>query len=242
MKIKSVAVLGAGAVGSYVIWGLSQKPEVRLGVIAEGERADRLRKNGCANNGRIYHPEVWSPEEAHNVDLLVVALKYGSLEGTLKSIQKTTGGHKAGMIAFFVLTCLCLVLSMFVSPVIFLVPTIIFGVIWYLFAFRSEVEYEYTYYDGDLRFAKIRNKAKRKKIAYLSMDDVLTIAPKGDRSIYKYENDRSVTVKNIASGNADAKLYEAVCKGENGITRYEFEPDEDMLNAIMVKYPRSVIK
>ena len=81
--------------------------------------------------------------------------------------KKTTGGHKAGMIAFFVLTCLCLVLSMFVSPVIFLVPTIIFGVIWYLFAFRSEVEYEYTYYDGDLRFAKIRNKAKRKKIAYL---------------------------------------------------------------------------
>ena len=92
--------------------------------------------------------------------------------------KKTTGGHKAGMIAFFVLTCLCLVLSMFVSPVMFLVPTIIFGVIWYLFAFRSEVEYEYTYYDGDLRFAKIRNKAKRKKIAYLSMDDVLTIAPK----------------------------------------------------------------
>ena len=97
MKIKSVAVLGAGAVGSYVIWGLSQKPEVRLGVIAEGERADRLRKNGCANNGRIYHPEVWSPEEAHNVDLLVVALKYGSLEGTLKSIQKTTGGHTVVM-------------------------------------------------------------------------------------------------------------------------------------------------
>ena len=97
MKIKSVAVLGAGAVGSYVIWGLSQKPEVRLGVIAEGERADRLRKNGCAINGRIYHPEVWSPEEAHNVDLLVVALKYGSLEGTLKSIQKTTGGHTVAM-------------------------------------------------------------------------------------------------------------------------------------------------
>lgn len=93
MKIKSVAVLGAGAVGSYVIWGLSQKPEVRLGVIAEGERADRLRENGCANNGRIYHPEVWSPEEAHNVDLLVVALKYGSLEGALESIQKVTGGH-----------------------------------------------------------------------------------------------------------------------------------------------------
>ena len=29
MKIKSVAVLGAGAVGSYVIWGLSEKSDVR---------------------------------------------------------------------------------------------------------------------------------------------------------------------------------------------------------------------
>ena len=33
MKIRSVAVLGAGAVDSYVIWGLSQKPEVRLSAV-----------------------------------------------------------------------------------------------------------------------------------------------------------------------------------------------------------------
>ena len=44
MKIKSVAVLGAGAVGSYVIWGLSEKSDIRLGVIAEGERARTSEK------------------------------------------------------------------------------------------------------------------------------------------------------------------------------------------------------
>ena len=44
MKIKKVAVLGAGAVGSYVIWGLSQREDVELGVIATGERAERLKK------------------------------------------------------------------------------------------------------------------------------------------------------------------------------------------------------
>ena len=97
MKIKSVAVLGAGAVGSYVIWGLSEKADIRLGVIAEGERAERLKKNGCAINGKIYHPEVWIPDEAHDVDLMVVALKYGSLEGALESIQKATGEHTAIM-------------------------------------------------------------------------------------------------------------------------------------------------
>ena len=32
--IHSVAVLGAGAVGSYVIWGISSLVDVELGVIA----------------------------------------------------------------------------------------------------------------------------------------------------------------------------------------------------------------
>ena len=63
MKIKKVAVLGAGAVGSYVIWGLSSRNDIELGVIAEGERAERLKQNGCTINGKIYHPKVWNPEK-----------------------------------------------------------------------------------------------------------------------------------------------------------------------------------
>lgn len=47
MKIKKVAVLGAGAVGSYVIWGLSNNKEIELGVIATGERRERLKNQGC---------------------------------------------------------------------------------------------------------------------------------------------------------------------------------------------------
>ena len=64
MKITSVAVLGAGAVGSYVIWGLADREDIKLGVIAEGERKERLSRQGCAINGKVYHPEVWTPEEA----------------------------------------------------------------------------------------------------------------------------------------------------------------------------------
>lgn len=44
--IHSVAVLGAGAVGSYVIWGISSLDDVELGVIAEGERAERIKMKG----------------------------------------------------------------------------------------------------------------------------------------------------------------------------------------------------
>lgn len=96
MKIEKVAILGAGAVGSYVIWGLSGRKDIRLGVVAEGERAERL-KQGCRINNVTYHPEVWSPQEAHGVDLLIVALKYGALPGAMDSIREITGENTTVM-------------------------------------------------------------------------------------------------------------------------------------------------
>ena len=90
MKIQSVAILGAGAVGCYVLWGLADKAaanSLQLGVVAEGSRAERLRQNGCTINGHVYHPQVWTPQQAHGVDLLIVALKYGALPGALDSIR-----------------------------------------------------------------------------------------------------------------------------------------------------------
>lgn len=93
MIIKSVAVLGAGAVGSYVIWGLSEKKDIRLGVIASGERAKRLKNKGCKINDTVYHPEVWTPEEAHGVDSEeIIAEKVGA-EHLLHAVIKVAS-HK----------------------------------------------------------------------------------------------------------------------------------------------------
>ena len=47
--------------------------------MAKGERAKRLQK-GCLINDQMYYPEVWSPTEAHGVDLLIVSLKYCALK------------------------------------------------------------------------------------------------------------------------------------------------------------------
>lgn len=96
MKIEKVAILGAGAVGSYVIWGLSGQEDIRLGVVAEGERAERL-KQGCRINDVTYHPEVWTPQEAHGADLMIVALKYGALPGAMESIRTITGENTVVM-------------------------------------------------------------------------------------------------------------------------------------------------
>ncbi len=156
--------------------------------------------------------------------------------------KKVTTAKKILNIVWFALACICFLGATFIAPPVFMLPALGFSVLWFFMQFRSNIEFEYTYFDGDLKFARIRNKARRKGIARINMDDVLQIAPKGDRSVYKYENDNSVKTKNLTSGDPQAKVYVVISKSEGAVTKYEFEPDEDMLNAIMVKYPRVVIK
>lgn len=96
MEIKTVAVLGAGAIGGYFIWGLSEKLGENLWVIADGkhqERFQRLQRDGIIINGKKYDLNLKTPEEAHGVDLLLVSTKYGSLCGSLDAIEKIVDEH-----------------------------------------------------------------------------------------------------------------------------------------------------
>ena len=76
--IQTVAILGAGAVGGYFVWGLSEKLGENLWVIAKGERKERLEREGLTINGKIFHFPVKTPEEAAGADVLLVATKYGT--------------------------------------------------------------------------------------------------------------------------------------------------------------------
>lgn len=136
------------------------------------------------------------------------------------------------------------VLSMLLScmNVYFIFLAMIFAVLWFLFTFRSNKEYEYSYFDGDMRFSKIMNKSRRKTLATYSMGDVIQIAPEGDRSVYRYENDKSVTVKDYSSGRKEAPKYDMVLSRADKTLLIKFEPDEQYLNAIELKYKQKVIR
>jgi 2-dehydropantoate 2-reductase len=88
MKIERVALIGAGAIGGYFIWGLSERMGDHFLVVAEGERAERLRKNGVKINGKIYPLHVCAPEEAAGADLLLIATKYSGLRTVLPMVKK----------------------------------------------------------------------------------------------------------------------------------------------------------
>ena len=87
MKINQVALLGAGAVGAYFIWGLSEKMGDNFCVIAKGERKKRLEKDGIIINGKHYSLNVKEPQELTGVDLILVAGKQEALHEMLSDIQ-----------------------------------------------------------------------------------------------------------------------------------------------------------
>lgn len=91
--IQTVAILGAGAVGSYFIEGLREKLGENLWVIAEGNRKARLEQEGIIINQQKINLNVKAPEETHGADLLLVAVKYGSLEDSLSAIERTVDDH-----------------------------------------------------------------------------------------------------------------------------------------------------
>lgn len=91
MEIKQVAIFGAGAVGAYFIWGLAPVLGERLWVVAEGERAERLRRDGIRINGERHELTLRAPETAAGADLLLIATKYEAFCRALPDIAALAG-------------------------------------------------------------------------------------------------------------------------------------------------------
>lgn len=90
MKIQNVALIGAGAVGGYFIWGLNGKKDINFSIIAEGERKERLEQ-GLVINGEKYTPQVLTPKEAGVVDLIIIASKQDALAEIAEDIKPMVG-------------------------------------------------------------------------------------------------------------------------------------------------------
>ena len=93
MEYRTVALIGAGAVGAFFIRGLSNTLGDNFCVIAEGERAQRLREKGLVINGEQVFPNVCSPEEATGADLILITTKYNGFRQILDSVKLMTAPH-----------------------------------------------------------------------------------------------------------------------------------------------------
>ena len=90
VDIQTVSILGLGAEGSVAFRTLSDKP-CGLRVLARGERAERLRRQGITINGETYPLRVAEPGAEPPPQLLIVAVKGYQLSGALEDIAAETG-------------------------------------------------------------------------------------------------------------------------------------------------------
>lgn len=152
-----------------------------------------------------------------------------------KTAIVTIAAYLMGVVGIFagVMTC---------ANMMFLPICIAFlGIAYFLFQAGNK-EYEYSYFDGEVRFAKITNKSRRKNLKSYSMDEVIQIAPAGDPSVTRYENDHSVKVKDFTSGNKENPYYDMIVKDSDGVILFKLELDEAYLNAVCMKYASKVIR
>ena len=90
MKMERVALLGAGAIGAYIVWGMAEALGERFCVVARGERKARLEQQGLIINDEPHKFPVKTPEEARGADLLFVACKQDKLAEALEDIRAVT--------------------------------------------------------------------------------------------------------------------------------------------------------
>ncbi len=157
----------------------------------------------------------------------------------LVPVRKSFAKVFAGVLMFVlaVISVFLCCATTFAIPFVF-----VFGALGYFFLFQSSKEFEYSYFDGEARFARVMNKSRRKSLGSYSMDDVAQIAPSGDRSVYNYENNSGMKVTDYTSHDkerADA-CYVMVLPKQNMLIR--FEPDEKYLEAVEHKYKQKVIR
>lgn len=90
----SIRVIGLGAMGAAHAARIAKRaPDVDLGVVASGERADRIRRRPLLVNDEPFSFTVIDPREAAVADLVIVTVKYHQLSEAIEQIRSLVGPH-----------------------------------------------------------------------------------------------------------------------------------------------------
>lgn len=64
MRIRKAALIGAGAVGAYLIWSFNGVSDITFTVVADGARKKRLERDGIVINGEHDPLRVREPDQS----------------------------------------------------------------------------------------------------------------------------------------------------------------------------------
>ena len=114
------------------------------------------------------------------------------------------------------------------------------GIAAYFITMNANLEYEYLYVDRELTVDKVMNKSKRKRIATFDIGKIEIMAPIKSHQLDSYQNRnyKSVDYSSWEEKQPDGR-YVFYYDGQQKVI---FEPNEEMIKAILNVAPRKVFK
>lgn len=151
--------------------------------------------------------------------------------------KKTTAKDiliKVALILATIISLLC-----FFSSTIFTILFVVLVFVDYYVFKRLDVEYEYTYFEGNLDIAKIMSKQSRKEMFTTDIkEDMEIIAPTDSPELQYHQVAKTLDFSTRVPGN---KTYTMVTLYKGQKVKMIFEPNEKMLNSMRDTVPRKVI-
>ncbi len=139
---------------------------------------------------------------------------------------------RAAIVVFVIMMFMvCIIISLAAFP-LFLGSCALAVYLWK----RSNLEFEYLYYSGDLDIDKIMGKQKRKRVFSTDIKNIEIVAPTGAPELYRYKDLKTYD----CSTNSGNKTYEMVITKKDQKVKVMFEPKEEILKSMKMYEPRKI--
>lgn len=169
------------------------------------------------------------------------------LEAVVECLVKrkmTTKAYMAriGMISLCVFALLATILIFGIAPTYTTIGfffTVGCGAFTYIVFRNTDVEFEYQFFDGDLRVDKVMHKMTRKKLKTFTFGKLEIMAPEGSHRLGGGVNNRKKI--DYSTQMPEDKHYVAVVyDDDNNLVELKFTPNEELLGRLSKMYPRKV--
>lgn len=105
----------------------------------------------------------------------------------------------------------------------------------------TDIEYEYSYLNGEITVDKIKGQLRRKNVEVFDIKNAELCAPLGsDVEKNHHPSASNIPVKDLSSGFKNRAKYVVITNGKKGITKIIFEPNGEILTAMKNLRPRDV--
>ncbi len=156
---------------------------------------------------------------------------------TVKAYAQRCAIIGADLLGVFAILAILVFIPAFIA--FSLIIAVLAAVFTYLVFRNTDVEYEYSFFDGELAIDKVMHKMTRKKLRRFNMGKLELMAPAGSHRLGGGVNNH-VKYDYSSQYEEDSHFVAVVYCDDNTVAEVTFTPSQEMVDRIKQQYPRKV--